>query len=148
MKSTLSTRHQGGEAGITGVLIMMALFFASWLAGQAPLQLSSSRSRRCRVMREDLAHTVQVELERQPSWLAGPDHGRDVARASSSSHEHLREGYPLRRRDMRALQVNGTLKGVPVCPEQGPLTRPDSYHYVAYLRSDGEITLRCRVHHW
>ena len=130
---------------------MAALLIAAFLLGLCRMVLGisgldNSRRGRCERMRRNLSHVVMVQVRRQPSWLSG-DQGVEEVRVPARVAT-LAQGQPLRRRHLRELLDKGVLKGVPVCAEQGPLLRADSYHYSAHVNARGQVTLRCRVHSW
>lgn len=137
-----------GLQGCLPLLVAIAGFVLSavWLfSGDGPGN-GSGRKGRCFRMRRNLAHVVEVRIQRQPSWLSG-DQGTKVVHGREASAE-VKQRQPLRRKHLRTLLDAGVIRGVPVCASQGPLRTPDSYHYVAYVRDDGLVSLRCRVHNW
>ena len=134
-------------AGASFLVLLLGLFLQLLLSAGS-VGLSPSRRARCYRMRSHLARVVEVEIqrERQPSWLAGPQEAETVRLPDAQAR--LRRGEPLLRMHLTRLLADGAMNGVPVCPEQGPLRHPDSWHFVAHLADDGAISLRCRVHGW
>jgi hypothetical protein len=140
-----ASRPSSGR-GCFAVFVLLVGAVLQLLSSAFPVATSPGRRGRCYRMRRDLAHVVEVQIRRQPSWLSGAQE-TEVVRGPDPL-EALRRGQPLQRRHMRALMAQKVLRGVPVCAEQGPLRRPTSSHYDVYLLDDGQVTLRCRVHGW